>query len=349
VVPGFGPLTIALTAGCLSASAAGVGFSIRLAKNWGAIDFPNERSSHEIPTPRMGGVPMAVVALLTMGAWVILSGVDLLSSRGLFQAFLFCIGMLLLGFLDDLYGLSPLVRILVQFACATLCLWAVGDPAPKITFFGSLIPGSLVHLAGLFWAVWMVNLYNFMDGIDGLAGGEAAVASSFFFLLFARFSEPGWAMANLFVAAASMGFLVHNWPPARVFMGDAGSGFLGAFYGLQAVLAPLNTPIPLLVLLLPFANFILDTTFTLFRRLVRREKWYLAHRSHVYQRMTGLGMSHRKVTLLELSAQVLSCTVAAMTLTLSPRWSAVLVFTLLGGLMFTGLWVSRMEAIRRLP
>ena len=83
----------------------------------------------------------------------------------------------------------------------------------------------------------MLNLYNFMDGIDGLAGGEAAVASSFFFLVFAWYGQSGWAVANLVVAAASMGFLVHNWPPARIFMGDAGSAFLGAFYGMQSVVA----------------------------------------------------------------------------------------------------------------
>jgi len=95
-----------------------------------------------------------------------------------------------------------------------------------------------------FCVVWMLNLYNFMDGIDGLAGGEAAVASSFFFLVFAWYGHSGWAVANLVVAAASMGFLVHNWPPARIFMGDAGSAFLGVFYGMQSVVAALSTPVP---------------------------------------------------------------------------------------------------------
>src|SRR3989304_4869717 len=95
--------------------------------------------------------------------------------------------------------------------------------------------------------------------------------SFFFFLLFARYGESGWAVANLFVAAASMGFLVHNWPPARVFMGDAGSAFLGGFYGMQAVLAALTTSVPFVVLILPFANFILDTTVTLVRRILQGE------------------------------------------------------------------------------
>ena len=107
--------------------------------------------------------------------------------------------------------------------------------------------GMLLYPAMAVSMVWMLNLYNFMDGIDGLAGGEAAVAASFFFLLFAWHGESGWAVTNLFIAAASMGFLVHNWPPARVFMGDAGSAFLGAFFGMQSVVASLVTPVPFLV------------------------------------------------------------------------------------------------------
>jgi UDP-N-acetylmuramyl pentapeptide phosphotransferase/UDP-N-acetylglucosamine-1-phosphate transferase len=166
--------------------------------------------------------------------------------------------------------------------------------------------------ASTVWIVWMLNLYNFMDGIDGLAGGEAALVSAFFFLLFARHGESGWAVANLLIAAAAAGFLVFNWPPAQVFMCDAGSAFLGAFYGMQSVVASFTTPIPFVVLILPFANFILDTTVTLLRRAWRGEKWYAPHRSHYYQRITGLGMSHRKVTVIELLA--VSCAAAAHTL-----------------------------------
>jgi UDP-N-acetylmuramyl pentapeptide phosphotransferase/UDP-N-acetylglucosamine-1-phosphate transferase len=189
----------------------------------------------------------------------------------------------------------------------------------------------------------MLNLYNFMDGIDGLAGGEAAVASSFFFLVFAYYGESGWAVANLVVAAASMGFLVHNWPPARIFMGDAGSAFLGAFYGMQSVVAALSTPVPFPVLALPFANFILDTTFTLFRRLIRREKWYQAHRSHIYQRMTNLGMSHAKVTGLELVTVVLSCLAAVLYLRSGMQGRILAVSVVLIGFLAAGIRISKKE------
>ena len=189
----------------------------------------------------------------------------------------------------------------------------------------------------------MLNLYDFMDGIDGLAGGKAAVASSFFFLVFAHYGEAGWAVTNLFIAAASMGFLVYNWPPARVFMGDSGSAFLGAFYGMQSVVAALSTPVPFPVLVLPFANFILDTTFTLFRRLIRREKWYQAHRSHIYQRMTGLGMTHGKVTSIELLVVVASCAAAALFIPAGPAVRIALMASVIAVIACGGLWVWRKE------
>ena len=202
-----------------------------------------------------------------------------------------------------------------------------------------MLPKWAWVVPGAFWVVWMLNLYNFMDGIDGLAGGEAAVASSFFFLVFAYYGQSGWAVANLIVAAASMGFLVHNWPPARIFMGDAGSAFLGAFYGMQSVVAALTTPVPFPVLVLPFANFILDTTFTLFLRLIRREKWYRAHRSHIYQRMTGLGMTHGKVTSIELLVVVVSCAAAAACIPAGPAMRIALVVSVTAGIACVGLWV----------
>jgi Fuc2NAc and GlcNAc transferase len=308
------------------------------------MDVPNERSSHAVPTPRMGGVPMVAAAVLTFGCWVIYAEGEALPAKGLPHVMIFAIAMSVLGFWDDVSGLSPLFRFLVQFAVAVLVLWA-----GSILFSGAPLGGWMLQrpawvLTGAFWIVWMLNLYNFMDGIDGLAGGEAAVSALFFFLVFAYYGESGWAMANLFVAAASMGFLVHNWPPARVFMGDAGSAFLGAFFGMQSVVAPLATPVPFPVLVLPFANFILDTTVTLVRRIWRGEKWYQAHRSHFYQRMTNLGMSHGKVTGWELISVLLSCTAAAIYL--GSRGLYIRLGSIIGVLiLFTiaGFWIRKRE------
>lgn len=346
MVQAFSPITFGFAALSLALSAAGVWGSIRVAERIGVMDVPNERSSHSLPMPRMGGVPMVAAAAAAFGGWVFFAAGEGSFLKGLPYAFLFALAMFLLGFYDDLRNLSPLFRFLVQFVSALLLLVFLAPLLPDVSLWKWVFPRWAWVVPGALWVVWMLNLYNFMDGIDGLAGGEAVLASSFFFLVFAYFGQAGWAVANLVVAAASMGFLVHNWPPARIFMGDAGSAFLGSFYGMQSVVAALSTPVPFPVLVLPFANFILDTTFTLLRRVWRSEKWYQAHRSHCYQRMTGLGMTHRKISFLELIAQTLSCVVAAMTLHLSPRWSVVLVVILLGGLMISGLWVSRMEAIR---
>jgi Fuc2NAc and GlcNAc transferase len=343
MVQGFGPITLGLTAASLAASTAGVWISIRMARRVGVLDIPNERSSHTVPTPRMGGVPMVAAAVLAFGCWAFLAAGEMFSLKGLPSSFLFAFMMSVLGFWDDLSPLSPLTRFLIQFFGAIMFLWAWTGLFPKVPIGSQILPQFLWILAGAVWVVWMLNLYNFMDGIDGLAGGEAAVAASFFFLLFAWHGESGWAVANLFVVAASMGFLVHNWPPARVFMGDAGSSFLGAFFGIQSVIAAITTPIPFPVLVLPFSNFILDTTFTLFRRMCRGEKWYLAHRSHIYQRMTNLGMSHKEVTIFELLSVVGTCIAAEGYLAFGSMGRAAVVVGVLACAAVCGLWVTDKE------
>ena len=347
MVQAFGPLTLGLVAVSLVISAGGVWFSIRFAHRMGVVDVPNERSSHTVPMPRMGGVPMVAAAALVFGGWLFLVAGGAVAQRGLSYTFLFALAMFGLGFYDDLRNLSPLVRFLVQIASASLMLGFLTPHLPDVPLAKWVLPGWAWVVPGAFWAVWMLNLYNFMDGIDGLAGGEAAVASSFFFLVFAWYGQSGWAVANLVVAAASMGFLVYNWPPAKIFMGDGGSAFLGAFYGMQSVVAALSTSVPFLVLVLPFANFIVDTTFTLFRRLLRREKWYQAHRSHFYQRMTDLGMTHRKVTSIELLVVVASCVAAAACIPAGPAVRIALMVSVVAGIACGGLWVWRKEPRNR--
>ena len=343
MVQAFGPLTFGLTVGSLVVSAAGVWVTIRLANKVGIIDVPNQRSSHTVPTPRMGGIAMVAAAILPLGCWAWLAAGEMFPAKGLPHTMIFALALSVLGLWDDLRSLSPLFRFLVQTAAAILTLWTVSVLLPTPLPAGWKLQGVAWIVVGAFWIVWMLNLYNFMDGIDGLAGGEAAVASSFFFLLFARYGESGWAVANLFVAAASMGFLVHNWPPARVFMGDAGSAFLGAFYGMQAVVAPLTTSVPFPVLVLPFSNFILDTTVTLFRRIWEGEKWYMAHRSHFYQRMTNLGMSHQKVTILELLTVAASCVAATGYLGFDFPGRVIVVIAVLSCFIAGGIWVIHKE------
>ena len=349
MVQAFSPITFGLVAFSLAASAVGVRFAIRVTQRVGLLDVPNERSSHFLPTPRMGGVPMVAAATLAFGGWLFLSAGEISFLKGLPYTFLFALAMFVLGFYDDLRNLSPLVRFLVQFVSALLLLAFLAPHLPVVFLGKWVLPGWAWVIPGAFWAVWMLNLYNFMDGIDGLAGGEAAVASSFFFLVFSYYGESGWAIANLVVAAASMGFLVYNWPPAKIFMGDGGSAFLGAFYGMQSVVAALSTSVPFLVLVLPFANFILDTTFTLFRRMFRGETWYQAHRSHIYQRMTDLGMTHRKVTSIELLVVAASCAAAAACIQAGLQMRIALAVSVTAGIACGGLWVWGKEPRNRTP
>lgn len=303
----IGILTFALAFASAVLSAAGVWFSIRLMHRVGMMDVPNERSSHSVPTPRMGGVPMVVAALSCFSVWMACQSGGSRPGIGLAGCLLFAVSMFLLGFRDDLSDLSPRFRFFVQLTGAAAVL-AFVVPISLAVRIGSIsVPVWAWFPASVLWVVWMLNLYNFMDGIDGLAGGEALLASIFFSGVFALHGEPAWAAANLLIASAAAGFLVFNWHPARVFMGDAGSAFLGAFYGIQSVVAGAGTEIPFLLFVFPFCNFILDTTGTLLRRALRGEKWYRPHRTHWYQRMTAYGYSHASVTCLELSGVMISC------------------------------------------
>ncbi len=337
-----GVLTFTLALLAFAVSAAGVRWSISVARRWNILDVPTERSSHSIPTPRIGGVPMVASAILCFAAFVFAAG-GVLPAKEVVGTVLFAFGISVLGFLDDLFDLSPLVRIVIQSALCVCCLW-VFRPLSSLPSDrgGEWIALSAAGAASV-WCIWMVNLYNFMDGIDGLAGAEAAAASSFFFLLFAWEGEPAWAAANLMIAASASGFLVYNRPPARVFLGDSGSAFLGAFYGMQSVLAPVATGIPFIVLVLPFSNFILDTTFTLLRRMAAGEKWYRPHRSHVYQRMTSLGMSHRDVDRVEISAVAVSCLAAAAGMRVGVSMRCVLLAIVFIGLAAAGWYFLRKE------
>jgi Fuc2NAc and GlcNAc transferase len=144
--------------------------------------------------------------------------------------------------------------------------------------------------------VWLTNLYNFMDGIDGIAGSEAVLVGGAITVILWRAGAPGLAIASAILGAAALGFLFWNWPPAKIFMGDVGSGTVGFAFGTIALSAERSVAVPALILLLPLGVFIGDATFTLVRRAMRGEKLYAAHRSHIYQQLVQLGWGHHRVT-----------------------------------------------------
>ncbi|MGE7962606.1 MraY family glycosyltransferase [Pseudomonas sp. NPDC089918] len=258
------------------------------------MDIPNERSSHSVPTPRGGGVAIVVAFLLALP---VLTGLDLLSREALYGLFGSGLLVAIIGFADDHGHIAARWRLLGHFIAAAWALfWLNG--LPPIELFGITVDlGWFGNILALVYLVWMLNLYNFMDGIDGLASAEAISVCLGMCLVYWFSGNLELIWAPLMLAAAVAGFLWWNFPPARIFMGDAGSGFLGVVLGAIALESTwLNSEL-LWSWLILLGVFIVDSTLTLIRRLVRGDKIYQAHRSHAYQSASRYYASHKRVTL----------------------------------------------------
>jgi glycosyltransferase WbpL len=285
---------VALLVG-LTAFLASLGLS-KLARRYALaralIDVPNERSSHSMPTPKGGGIAIAVVVLTGLALLAVLGQVGARPAIALGGG-----GALVaaVGWLDDHHGLSAGVRLTVHVAAAAWAVaWLHGMPDLALGQAGVHL-GLGGALLAVLAVVWATNLYNFMDGIDGLAAAEAVVVGVVGWLLLAARATP-LALVALLMAAAAAGFLVWNWPPARLFMGDVGSGFLGFMFGGLAVATENARALPALLWLVLLGPFFVDATITLLRRMARGERWHAAHRTHGYQRAVQAGWSHRRVT-----------------------------------------------------
>ena len=261
---------------------------IPLLRRAAVLDHPNERSSHEAPTPRGGGIAPIAAILLT---WLALIAAGAVAPR--FSVVLGGAALLAaVSWIDDLRGLSPALRLLAQFVAVGLGLTTLMPAGP--VFQGWLSPALDAVAALLLW-LWFVNLFNFMDGIDGLAGSEA-VAITVGLALFAGFgagSDPGLAALAATAAAAALGFLVWNWAPAGIFLGDVGSVPLGYLLGFL-LLDVAGRGGWKIALILPL-YFLADATITLLRRLARGERVWRAHREHFYQRAVQRGLGHAVV------------------------------------------------------
>lgn len=266
------------------------------------IDIPNARSSHTLPTPRGGGVAIVVAFLL---AQLLLTWDGLLDGASL--AALFGSGLLvaIIGFMDDHGHIAARWRLLGHFCAAIWALVWLGGLPPMQVFGTTLSLGWLGHVLAAFYLVWMLNLYNFMDGIDGIASVEAITVCLGACLLYWLADVSSLLWAPLLLAVAVAGFLYWNFPPARIFMGDAGSGFLGITLGVLSLLAAWQSSQLLWAWLILLGVFVVDATFTLVRRLLRGEKVYEAHRSHAYQFASRRYGRHLPVTLAVLAINLL--------------------------------------------
>ena len=298
----------------------------RYALSRSLMDIPNARSSHSIPTPRGGGV--AIVLAFTLALFMLL-----FAGLMTFSVFLAIAGagalIAIIGFMDDHGHIPARWRLLGHFAASAGLLFWMGG-LPVIEFFGHTFDlGWFGHVLAAFYLVWLLNLYNFMDGIDGIASVEAICVCLGACLLYWVSGELTLIWAPLLLAAAVAGFLCWNFPPAKIFMGDAGSGFLGIVLGglsLQAAWISADFLWGWLILL---GVFIVDATFTLFRRLLRGDKVYEAHRSHAYQYASRRFGSHFKVTFVVSLINLLWLLPIALGVVqfgLNPGWGLILAY-----------------------
>lgn len=268
------------------------------------IDVPNERSSHTQPTPRSGGI--AIVATTLLG----LVGLKLLSGDAAFDADFFwmtagaAVLIAVVSIFDDLMGLGFMAKLALQALCAGLVMaFGMVIDVVHVPGFGAIELGVWGYAITFLWIVGLTNAFNFMDGIDGIAGGTAIVAAGFFAVITYINGSDVVYLLSVVIVGASLGFLVWNWQPASIFMGDSGSQFLGFTLAVMAIIAGRfdASHTSYLVMPLLFLHYIWDTVFTLLRRMIARERITTAHRSHLYQLLNQLGWSHAKVTSLYLA------------------------------------------------
>lgn len=290
------------------------------------IDNPNERSSHAIATPRGGGLSIVIIFSISLLILSLYNRIELSYFAALFVG-----GLLVgtIGFIDDHRHIPAGWRICVHFLAAAWAMYWFRDNSIINLSEGILHRGWYIDLAALFMIVWVLNLYNFMDGVDGIAGIEAittAVAATFIIIFTSPVSEQHqyYVLTLLLLSAAVFGFLVWNWPPAKIFMGDVGSGYLGYIFALFIIDTAIDTIMTLWVWIILLGVFIVDATLTLLRRIVDGKRWYEAHRSHAYQHAARRWNSHRKVTLSVLCINLLWLFPLGWLAAIKPEWGASL-------------------------
>ncbi|MBM3538182.1 MAG: undecaprenyl/decaprenyl-phosphate alpha-N-acetylglucosaminyl 1-phosphate transferase [Alphaproteobacteria bacterium] len=281
------------------AAIAGAGAWL-MARNRVLMDEPNERSSHVVPTARGGGVGIVVASLLGFLALGIHGHPTVIRDPGFLGVLLGALIAAAGGLADDVRSRSYSFKLGFQVAAAALAM-ACGLTIDRLYFpgIGPLALGWFAPALTLLWLVGLTNAYNFMDGIDGLAAGTAVVAAGFLTVALIVLGQIDVGSVASTLAAASLGFLLLNLPPARVFMGDVGSQFIGFALAALAILMAREDPTGTLIYVVPLLlfHFVFDTLFTAFRRWRAGEDVTAAHRTHLYQRLTHAGFGHGRATL----------------------------------------------------
>lgn len=272
------------------------GFLRRYALGRSLMDIPNERSSHDMPAPRGGGLAIVLSFLCSL---VFLDAFDVRSNALLWALLGSGAWVALIGFIDDHGHIPARWRLFLHFIGAGWALAWMGGLPPLMVFDVTVDLGWPGHFLAAVYLVWLLNLYNFMDGIDGIAGIEALTVclGGVALYILSPVDDVIWMMPVLLLAAAVVGFLFWNFPKAKIFMGDAGSGFVGIILGILSIQAAWVMPELFWAWVILLGAFIVDATLTLIRRVLRGEKFYEAHRSHAYQYASRQLGGHVPVTL----------------------------------------------------
>jgi Fuc2NAc and GlcNAc transferase len=293
----------------------------RLALVHGMLDVPNARSSHTVVVPRGGGIAIVVTMTVALG---ILLWLGLIRS-GLFLALVVGGGAVAaVGFVDDRHRLPARWRLTVHTLAAVWAVYWIGGLGVVSVGAHLARPGWIGTGLAVLGVVWVLNLFNFMDGIDGIAAGEALFVAGSGALLALSGGNSAVAGVAWVFAWACGGFLGWNWPPARVFLGDVGSGYLGYVIIVLALADAEARPVAIWEWFILGALFFVDSTLTLLRRLFRGERVYEAHRQHAYQRLSLRFGSHGRATVLVLAVDLLWLLPCAMSAAAWPAWAVPL-------------------------
>jgi UDP-N-acetylmuramyl pentapeptide phosphotransferase/UDP-N-acetylglucosamine-1-phosphate transferase len=296
---------------------------VALIRHWALrrnlLDIPNERSSHTRPIPRVGGLAIVVITLIGfIIIWILCPAWPWLA------LFVYVSGAILIAvvsWLDDVNSLPNRVRFAVHSLSAAMVIMGIGYWRKiYLPLLGTINLGWLGLAITFMWIVGLINAYNFMDGIDGIAGGQAVVAGLGWTILGWLDNQPLVVALGLLLAASSLGFLGHNWFPARIFMGDVGSAFLGYNFAVLTVVAAQRDPRFALAGVLLVWPFVFDSVFTFLRRLLHRENIFTAHCSHLFQRLVATGFSHKKVASLYIGLAIIGL-VCSVSLVMEWRWA----------------------------
>ncbi len=304
----------------------------------GFIAEPNHRSLHDRPVPASGGLAMLSALTVSGAAWFWLA--ETACPPALFWLLGGAALVALVSLLDDWRPLPAWFRLIAHLLAAWLLLVPGGYLPETLSLPGWQWhwPSGLALVLCLLGCVWLINLYNFMDGMDGFAGGMAIFGFTTHALLGLLAGSPLFVLLNLMVMAVAAGFLLFNFPPAKIFMGDSGASLLGFLAVAGGLWAEAGGLFPLWLSMLVFSPFIVDATITLLRRLARREKLWQAHREHYYQRLVRLGWGHRKTVLAEYLVMLGCCLSALLAWWISPagQWLILLAWAGLYSLLTLG-------------